>query len=332
METRPFGATDLRVSVVGFGAWAIGGPATSGAQPIGWGHSDDAESETALRRALELGIRFVDTADIYGLGHSEELVGRVVGNRPDVVVATKVGQLRAADGSAAVDYSAAYILDACDRSLARLRRERIDFYQLHSARVAHLRQGECLEAMERLVSAGKVRYWGLSLNTFRPAPEAEFLMERRLGHGFQLVLNVVNQRAAPIVEQAAALGYGVIARMPLQFGLLTGKLTPQTRFAPDDHRSFRLTPALLRDAIPALAPFWELADARRANPTALSLGFAAGLPGVSTVIPGIRTPQQAEENSAPLPTLDAAERQRLRLLGESELDALVDRMERPAAS
>jgi len=323
METRPFGNTALRVSAVGFGAWAIGGPVTAGSQPIGWGATSDVASEAALRRALECGIAFVDTADFYGLGHSEDLVGRVVGNRPDVVVATKVGQKLGGDGEATVDYSKAYVVAACEASLRRLRRDTIDFYQLHSARLAHLEQGECLEAMESLVQAGKVRYWGLSLNTYQPAPEAEYLMARRLGSGLQLVLNVMNQRAVPLLERAAALGYGVIARMPFQFGLLTRKFTTGTRFAADDHRSFRLTPEFLAKALAALAPFWALAEARGVSAAALSLGFAASSPGVSTVIPGIRTPAQAEANAARLVPVSPAERAQLWRLFESELDALV---------
>ena len=332
METRPFGNTGLRVSAVGFGAWAIGGPVTAGSQPIGWGRVDDAESEAALRRALECGISFVDTADFYGLGHSEELVGRVLGNRSDAVVATKVGQTLGDHGEAAVDYSKAYIVAACESSLRRLHRDTIDFYQLHSARLTHLEEGGCIEAMESLARAGKVRYWGLSLNTFQPAPEAEHLMERRLGHGFQLVLNVLNQRAVPLLERAAELGYGVVARMPFQFGLLTRKFTTATRFAPDDHRSFRLTPAFLADALAALAPFWSMAEARGVSAAALSLGFAASFPGVSTVIPGIRTPAQAEANAAPLLPVSPVERAELCRLFERDLDALLAPAERPATS
>lgn len=332
MQTRPFGKTTLRVSAVGFGAWAIGGPASAGSQPIGWGPADDTESEAALRRALERGISFFDTADFYGLGHSEELLGRVIGNRTDVAVASKVGQKLASDGSAAVDYSRKHVLAACERSLTRLRRDTIDFYQLHSARVADLEQGECLEAMEALLRAGKVRHWGLSLNTFQPAPEAEYLMQRQLGHGFQLALNVVNQRAVPLLARAAELGYGIIARMPFQFGLLTGKFTVGTRFAPDDHRAFRLTPAFLKEALPALAPLWAMATARDVSATAFSLGFCASFPEVSTVIPGIRTPRQVDENAAPLVTVSPAERAELWRLFESDFEALLSRLERPATS
>ena len=252
METRRFGRTELEVSLVGFGAWAIGGPATAGGLPIGWGPSDDDTSMAAIARALEVGITCFDTADFYGLGHSEELVGRVLGNRPDVVVATKVGQRLTPDGLAAQDYSKTHIVAACEASLRRLRRETIDLYQLHTARLPELERGECLDAMEQLRAQGKIRYWGLSLATFAPGPEAEFLLAHGLGHGVQLALNIINQRAVPLLARLHAAGYGVIARMPYQFGLLTGAVTKDTRFDPRDHRSFRLAPALLDVALPVL--------------------------------------------------------------------------------
>src|SRR5512137_1448261 len=126
MEYRTFGSTSLRVSVVGFGGWAIGGPATAGGVPIGWGETDDATSLRAIGRARALGVTFFDTADFYGFGHSEELIGRALGNAADVVIATKVGQRLAADGSVVHDYSRAHLTRACEASLRRLRRETID--------------------------------------------------------------------------------------------------------------------------------------------------------------------------------------------------------------
>ncbi|MBE0559083.1 MAG: aldo/keto reductase, partial [Proteobacteria bacterium] len=168
MDHRTFGATDLDVSLIGFGAWAIGGPAMAGTTPIGWGDVDDHVSEQAIHTALERGVTFFDTADFYGLGHSEEILGRVLGNRPSVVIATKVGHRLQDDGSIALDYSKRHILEACEGSLRRLKRECIDLYQLHSARVSHFEAGECLEALEGLREEGKIRYWGLSLNTFHP--------------------------------------------------------------------------------------------------------------------------------------------------------------------
>lgn len=297
MEYREFGNTDLRISVVGFGAWAIGGPARVGDVAIGWGPADDSESIAAIHRALDLGINFFDTADFYGLGHSEELLGQTIGNHPEAIIASKVGQCIGEDGGIALNYSKAYILDACEQSLRRLHRDAIDFYQLHVARMAHLEQGECIEAMQQLVEQGKVRYWGISLNTFHPEPEARFFIEHKLGHGFQVVLNVINQRAAGVIEQAREAGYGIIARMPLQFGLLAGKFTEDTTFHKDDHRAKRLTPDVLRTALESLVPFREVAAKNNISQANLALGFIASYPGISTVIPGIRTPEQAEMNA-----------------------------------
>jgi aryl-alcohol dehydrogenase-like predicted oxidoreductase len=302
---RRFGATDLDVSAVGFGGWAIGGPATAGGIEIGWGDSDDSTSMAALAHAADVGITFFDTADFYGFGRSEELMGRVLANRADLTIATKVGQRLGPDGAVQHDYSRTHIVAACEASLRRLRREAIDFYQLHTARLPHFEQWECFEAMERLRSQGKVRYWGVSLATFAPGPEAEFLLERRLGHGVQLALNIVNQRAVCLLARLHAAGFGVIARMPYQFGLLTGRVTRDSRFGPRDHRSFRLRPALLERALPVLeGHVWPLAARLGVSKEALALGFCTSFPAVSTVIPGIRTAAQADASlaaSTPIP-------------------------------
>ncbi len=269
----------------------------------------------AIARALEVGITCFDTADFYGLGHSEELVGRVLGNRPDVVVATKVGQRLTPDGLAAQDYSKTHIVAACEASLRRLRRETIDLYQLHTARLPELERGECLDAMEQLRAQGKIRYWGLSLATFAPAPEAEFLLAHGLGHGVQLALNIINQRAVPLLARLHAAGYGVIARMPYQFGLLTGAVTKDTRFDPRDHRSFRLAPALLDVALPVLErEVWPVAEGAGLSKAALALAFCASVPGVSTVIPGVRTPAQADATAVASLRLPVDVRDRLQHL------------------
>ena len=298
MEYRAFGNTDLRVSVVGFGAWAIGGPAMAGSTPIGWGEADDETSRAALRRAFDAGITFYDTADFYGLGRSESLIGDVFGNSDRVVVATKVGHRLGEGDSVTLDYSARYIRSACEASLRRLRRDQIDFYQLHSARMTHLEHGECIDAMEELRRAGYVRHWGLSLNTFAPGPEADFLLDRGFGRGFQLVLNILNRRALPVVERAHAAGAGVIARMALQFGLLTGTMKPGRTFEGTDHRSFRLSDDIIGRTVSLLEPLWRDVAKLGVTPTQAALTWAASVPGVSTVIPGIRTPQQAEQNAA----------------------------------
>lgn len=328
-ERRHFGRTSLQTSVIGFGAWAIGGPAMAGTLPIGWGPADDATSLRALERAREQGIDFFDTADFYGLGHSEELIGRAFGGRTDVVVATKVGHRLNDDGSIRLDYSRAHVEAACDASLRRLRRHAIDLYQLHSAKVKDLEQGECLETLERLRERGKIRYWGVSLNTFDPAPEAEWLMRHGAGDAVQLVLNVLNQRAVPLLCALAEQGYGVIARMPFQFGLLTGRFTRESRFPPNDHRSFRLRPEVLAELLGILeTDVWPVAERSGLSRTELSLAFCAGFHEVSTVIPGIRTPEQAETNAAARLSLGAAEHAALRAAFEDRLGSLVESLRR----
>lgn len=327
MEYRTFGSTDLRVSVVGFGAWGIGGPAMAGSTPIGWGEVDDRVSAQALRTAVERGVNFFDTADFYGLGHSEELIGNILGNRTDVVIATKVGHRLEPDGSIALDYSRGHILQACEASLRRLKRDTIDLYQLHSARMSHLESGECLDALEQLREAGKIRYWGLSLNTFHPRPEAEFMMQRRLGHGFQLVLNVLNQRALSLLVKAAALGYGLVARMPLQFGLLSGKFTAASAFTSNDHRAFRLTPEILAASLNALEQVWPMAERLGLSKTSFSLSYIAGYPQVSTIIPGIKTPAQATLNTTDIRPLAASDRMAVEALFEKSFGKVVEMME-----
>jgi len=328
LTKNKFGRTELNVSRIGFGAWAIGGPAMAGKHPIGWGRVDDAKSLRALAKALEQGINFFDTADIYGLGRSEELIGLAFGKRSDVIVATKVGHRLDASGRLVVDYSRDYIIAACEKSLRRLRRDAIDYYQLHSARLEHLQKGDCLEAMERLKQEGKIRYWGLSLNTFHPEPEAKFLIEHKLADGFQLVFNILNQRAARILQEAHASGYGIIARMPLQFGLLTGKFSPETRFPEDDHRSFRLTPEILSEALAQLEAVWPLAERYGISKTTLSLSFCLSFPQISVVIAGIRTPKQAVENTTGLTQLREEEKQFIQKLFEKNFSSVVDLMEK----
>lgn len=318
MKLRKFGNTDLEVSEIGFGAWAIGGGAMVGNTAIGWGDADEETSKKAIYKALNLGINFFDTADIYGLNHSEKLIGEYLGNRTDVVIATKGGNV-AREGKFTTDYRKEYLLEACEASLKRLKRETIDYYQLHTARLDDLQQGECLEAMELLQEQGKIRYWGLSLNTFQPIPEADFLMAKGLGNGFQLVLNILNQTATPVLQKAAEKGYGIIARMPLQFGLLTGKFDKGVDFPENDHRKGRLTQEVISAYKEATEPVWQLCEKYEINKTQLALSFILSFQEVSTVIPGIRTPEQAVKNTQGLVKLEEADREFIENIDFSEV-------------
>ncbi len=317
MQYRKFGNTDLLVSEIGFGAWAIGGGAMIGTTSIGWGHSDDAVSDKAIHSSLDAGINFFDTADIYGLGHSEELLGEIIGENKKAIIATKVGNVSRND-EFTVDYSKEYILSACEESLRRLKRNTIDYYQLHTARLQHLQQGECIEAMQQLQQQGKIRYWGLSLNTFDPMPEAEFLLDQNFGSGFQLVFNLLNQKALPLLEKANKKGYGIIARMPLQFGLLTGKFDNGVSFAENDHRKKRLTKEVVATTAAALEPVWQLCKKYKCNKTQLALSYILSYPQVSTIIPGIRTAAQVQQNTSGLFKLLPEDIKLIESFGENE--------------
>src|SRR5215204_2027600 len=323
MKYRKFGNTDLVVSEIGFGAWAIGGGAMIGNTAIGWGDADDAVSIKAINEALDAGINFFDTANIYGFGHSEEILGKTIGNRMEVIVATKVGNV-SRNEQFTVDYSKEYILEACEASLNRLKRNVIDYYQLHSARIIHLQNGECIDAMQQLQQRGKIRYWGVSLNTFDPLPEAEFFINNKIGNGFQLVLNLLNQKTLPLLKQSSENGYGVIVRMALQFGLLTGKFDKEVNFSANDHRKNRLTKEVIDVSNNALNPAWELCEKYNCSKTQLALSYILSYPEISTIIAGIRTAEQVQLNTTGLFQLESDDRLLIEQLGATDFVQVMD--------
>jgi aryl-alcohol dehydrogenase-like predicted oxidoreductase len=261
------------------------------------------------------------------LGHSEKVLGEVLTDE-DVVIATKVGH-RNVDEKIILDYSQSYIVQACEESLKRLKRDAIDYYQLHSARMQHLQQEECIEAMQLLKQQGKIRYWGLSLNTFHPDAEANYLLERNLGDGFQLVFNIINQKAIDVIKKATANGYGIIARMPLQFGLLTGKFSAAAKFEKDDHRSFRLTTEIIERTLKILEEkVWPFADEEQINKTQLALSFILSFKEISTVIPGIRTPEHVIQNTTGVKRLKNETIEFLQSLADTDWKPIVELMEK----
>lgn len=328
MQYKKFGSTELMVSEIGFGAWAIGGNAKVGDTPIGWGTVDDDTSKKAIEAAVDAGINFFDTADFYGLGHSEKILSTALKENKNTLIATKVGH-RSIDNKIVLDYSKEYILKACEASLKRLNREIIDYYQLHSARMQHLQEGGCIEAMQLLKQQGKIRYWGLSLNTFQPDAEANYLMENNLGDGFQLVFNLINQRAIDVIKRSFEKGYGIIARMPLQFGLLTGKFSSDAKFEKDDHRSFRLTPEIVQGTLKVLEEkVWPVADEEHLSKTELALSFILSFKEISTAIAGIRTPKHVIQNTSGLKLLKEKNKNFLQSLAETEWKVIMSLMEK----
>jgi aryl-alcohol dehydrogenase-like predicted oxidoreductase len=297
MHYRKLGNTGLTVSDIGFGGWAIGGPADAAGTPLGWSRTSDDESLAAIRRARELGVTFFDTADSYGFGRSESLLGIVLSRRRnDVVIATKVGVTRDAEGKVRKDFSRTHIQHAVDGSLKRLRTDYIDLYQLHNPTLDELRRDDIHEAMDRLQEAGKIRFWGVSVTTPEEGLE---IISRGWGYALQVLYNVLNQAPAkelfPLAKQK---GYGIIARVPLASGLLSGKFRPDSTFPADDVRQNFLTPKRLEEVIPRVDEVKSIIGGTARALAEGALRFVLAEDCVSTTIPGMRNIRQVEMNVA----------------------------------
>ncbi len=304
---RVFGRTGWSVSGVGFGAWAIGGS---------WGRTDDSESMSALHRSLDLGVNFFDTADVYGDGHSERLLGRLRRERREpFLIATKAG--RRLDPHTAEGYNRANLTAFAERSLKNLGTDSLDLLQLHCPPPAVVDKPEVFGILDDLAAAGKIRHYGVSVETVDEAI-------RSLAHpnvmSVQIIFNLFRTKPAEVFfAEAKRLRVAVLARVPLASGLLTGKMTASTGFEPDDHRAFnRKGEAFDRgetfsgiDYETGLAAVEEL---KKIVPPGVSLArFALRwilmFDAVSCAIPGGRRPSQAEENAsaADLPPLTEAQ-------------------------
>ena len=295
MHYRKLGNTGITVSEIGFGGWAIGGAADAAGTPLGWGKTNDDDSLAAIRRARELGVTFFDTGDNYGFGRSESLLGIVLSRqRQDVVIATKVGVVRDADGKLKKDFSRAHISHAIDGSLKRLRTDYIDVYQLHNPLLDDLRRDDIHEAMNRLQEVGKIRFWGVSVTT---PDEGIEIVNNGWGYTLQVLYNVLNQAPADeLFPLAHKKGYGIIARVPLASGLLTGKFRPDTVFSKDDVRQNFLTPKRLEEVLPRVDEAKSIIGGTARSLAEGALRFVLANEYVSTVIPGAKNVRQLEMN------------------------------------
>jgi aryl-alcohol dehydrogenase-like predicted oxidoreductase len=295
MHYRLLGNTNLKVSEIGFGGWAIGGPAGASGTPLGWGRTNDDESLAAIRRARELGVTFFDTADSYGFGRSESLLGIVLSRRrSEAVIATKVGVARDADGKLRKDFSRQHIQHAVDGSLKRLRTDYIDLYQLHNPTLDDLRREDIQEAMDRLQEVGKIRFWGVSVTTPEEGIE---IVKNGWGYALQVLYNALNQAPAnELFPLAKEKGYGIIARVPLASGLLSGKFRPDTTFGTDDVRQNFLTPKRLEEVLPRVDEAKSIIGGTARALAEGALRFVLAHDAVSTTIPGMRNVRQVEMN------------------------------------
>lgn len=291
MKYRPLGKTGIQVSEIGFGAWGIGGR-TAG--HTSYGDTDDRRSLAALSRALDCGITFFDTSSAYGEGHSEELIGKAFqGSRSRVVIATKTGY---ESWDRPPDFSPAAIVASTDASLRRLRTDYIDLLQLHNAPREVLASDAVAEILQRLVAAGKIRTWGASAKSPADALEALRVADAPI---IQVNFNMMDVRAitSGLLEDAARRGAGLIGRTPLCFGFLSGAIGRDTVFPPGDHR-LGWPQAQLENWIDGAN---DLLDAVGAKPGVFgvqsALRFCLAFRQLSTTIPGILTPGEAEQNA-----------------------------------
>jgi aryl-alcohol dehydrogenase-like predicted oxidoreductase len=297
MQYRTLGNTGIRVSEIGFGGWAVGGAAEASGTPLGWGRTNDDESLAAIRRARDLGVTFFDTADSYGFGRSESLLGIVLSRkRQDAVIATKVGVMREGGTSLRKDFSKQHIFQAIDGSLRRLRTDYVDLYQAHNPTIEELRREEIQEAMDRLQEIGKIRYWGTSISTVEEGIE---IINRNWGNALQVLYNILNQLpATELFPLAKQKGYGIIARVPLASGLLTGKFRNDSVFAADDVRQNFLTPKRLEEVLRRVDEVKAIIGGSAKSLSEAALEFVLANDAVSTTIPGARNARQVEMNVA----------------------------------
>jgi aryl-alcohol dehydrogenase-like predicted oxidoreductase len=303
--TRILGKSGIEVSALGMGCWAIGGPFWNGETPLGWGDVDDEESIRAIHSALDLGVTFFDTANVYGAGHSERVLARALkGRRGKVVIATKFNSVfdettRQVSGS---DCSPAAIRAACDASLRRLETDHIDLYQFHDNGYPADKAGPVRETLEELVGQGKIKAYGWSTDF---ADRARVFADGRACASIQLQLNVLDDNPE-VLAVCDKNNLAAINRGPLAMGLLTGTYTAQTKPAANDVRGKKSPEWMKYFKNGSPSPEWlGKRDAIREILTSGGRTVAQGAIGWlwarssrTIPIPGFRTVKQVEENAA----------------------------------
>ncbi len=323
MQYRELGRTGFKVSTISFGAWAIGGS---------WGSVDDKESLAALHRSIDLGVNFIDTADVYGDGRSERLVAQLRKERKETIyVATKAG--RRLDPHLADGYNRANLTAFVERSLKNLATDSIDLLQLHCPPTEVYYRPETFGILDDLVKAGKLRHYGVSVEKVEEALKA---IEYPNVQTVQIIFNIFRQRPADLFfAEALKRKVGILARVPLASGMLTGKLTAKSAFEADDHRAFNRhgesfdrgetfsgvdydTGLLAVEELRSLVPQgWSM--------TQFALRWILMFDAVTCAIPGAKNPVQAEDNakSADLPALNTATMDKVRAVYDFRIRGLV---------
>jgi aryl-alcohol dehydrogenase-like predicted oxidoreductase len=326
MKSRIFGRTGRSVSEIGFGAWAIGGA---------WGNVDDGDAVAALNAALDSGVTFIDTADVYGDGRSERLVAKVLKERPsaDVYVATKAG--RRLPQQTVAGYTYENLSGWIDRSLKNLGAGTLDLVQLHCPPTELYARPEAFDALDRIKRAGKIRDYGVSVEKIDEATKA---IDYPGVVSVQIIFNIFRQRPADVFFAAArAKNVAIIARLPLASGLLTGKLKADSTFADDDHRKFNRHGEAFDvgetfSGVPYEIGLKAVERVRKIVPgdatmAQIALGWILMFDTVTVAIPGARNAAQAESNAraAGLARLSAGDMAALKAIYDEDIAPHVHR-------
>lgn len=311
MNYRQLGKSEMKVSEISFGTWGIGGD---------WGRSNDEDALSALARAMELGVNFFDTADVYGAGRSEELLRKATkGKEDEIYIATKF--CRAGDILDPLTYSEDSVRQYCEASLKRLGRERIDLYQIHCPPLEILKHTNVFEVLDKLQAEGKIRHYGVSVETVE---EGLFCLTNPNVAALQVIFNLFRQK--PLEElfpKAKEQGVGILARVPLASGLLTGKFTADTHFAKEDHRQFNANGEQFnvgetfaglefQKGVELSEQLSWIADGRESMASA-ALRWILDQEAVTCAIPGFKNVRQVEQNLTALETKSFNEDELMRL-------------------
>lgn len=316
--TRTLGRSGRKAPAIGLGCWAIGGPFTLDGRNDGWGEVDDAQSIRAIEVGLDLGATLIDSADAYGTGHSEEIIGLAIkGRRDAVILATKFGFTYDAAQRAllGVDVTPAYIEHANAKSLKRLGVDRIDLYQIHPGELTEAEADAAGEALEKLAEAGRIAHWGWSTDN---AEAARRVLKFPHFAAIQQELNVLHDGKG-MLDLCAETGLASLNRSPLAMGLLSGKFGPQTRFGSGDVRGaghgwvkhFKHG-APTPEVLARLAALRDLLTSGGRSPAQGALGWILARSPHTFPIPGFKTEAQVRDNlgaleKGPLPAAVMAE-------------------------
>ncbi|MCF3942802.1 aldo/keto reductase [Oceanobacillus alkalisoli] len=312
MIYKQLGNTNLNISTLSFGTWAIGGA---------WGKVNDTEALKGLDCAMDAGVNFFDTADVYGDGHAEELLAKATkGKETEIHIASKF--CRSGDISDPQNYSREQVSIYLDNTLRRLNRDTLDLYQIHCPPLEILKDGSVFEVLEKLKEEGKIRYYGVSVETVE---EGLYVLENSNASALQVIFNIFRQK--PLEElfpKAMEKGVGILARVPLASGLLTGKFSKDATFEEDDHRHFNKQGQSFNigetfagiefEKGVDLSRQLEWIAEGRGNMTQAALKWILEQEAVTSVIPGFRNVKQVEDNLGALNVKDYTPEEQERLV------------------